>query len=98
MLCWVIDRRCDTSAGSVSKRSGLLQIEELQAEESQLRTDAGQGDSQQPAVHDLLAKLALSSPEETEQALSELLTATASARYSTQNCCNRHDTQSCRCA
>lgn len=57
-----------------------LQIEELQAQESELRSDASQGDGQLPAVHALLSQLALSSPEETEQALSELLTAAAGSR------------------
>lgn len=57
-----------------------LQIEEIQAQESQLRTDSSQGDGQAPAVHALLSQLALSSPEETEQALSELLSAAAGSR------------------
>lgn len=57
-----------------------MQIEELQAQESQLRADAGQADGQIPAVHALLSQLALSSPEETEQALSELLNAAADSR------------------
>lgn len=57
-----------------------LQIEELQAQESQLRADAGQGDDQIPAVHALLSQLALASPEETEQALAELLHAAADSR------------------
>ena len=69
-----------------------VQIEELQAQESQLRADAGQGDDQIPAVHALLSQLALASPEETEQALAELLHAAADSRCSC-SCSRQHAQQ-----
>jgi len=54
-----------------------VQIEELQAQESQLRSSEADGHG---AVSALLQKLGSSSPEETQEALQQLLNAAAASR------------------
>ncbi len=54
-----------------------MQIEELQAQESQLRSSEADGHG---AVSALLQKLGSSSPEETQEALQQLLNAAAASR------------------
>ncbi len=54
-----------------------VQIEELQAQESQLRSSEADGHG---AVSALLQQLGSSSPEETQEALQQLLNAAAASR------------------
>ena len=57
-----------------------MQIEELQAQESQLRAaDMSQGQDHRP-ISALLMQLGSSTPEETQEALQELLQAAAAAK------------------
>ena len=54
-----------------------MQIEELQSQESQLRALEAEGHG---AVSALLQQLGSSTPEETQEALQQLLTAAAASR------------------
>ena len=56
-----------------------MQIEELQAQESQLRAQEAEGQGNE-AIQALLMQLGSSSPEETRDALQQLLTAAATSR------------------
>ena len=56
-----------------------MQIEELQAQESQLRAQETEGQGSE-AIQALLMQLGSSSPEETRDALQQLLTAAATSR------------------
>ncbi len=56
-----------------------MQIEELQAQESQLRSVEAEGQGTGP-VSALLLQLGSSSPEDTQQALQELLNAAAASK------------------
>jgi len=57
-----------------------VQIEELQAQESQLRSSEADGHG---AVSALLQQLGSSSPEETQEALQQLLNAAAASKWVT---------------
>ena len=56
-----------------------VQIEELQAQESQLRAAEAEGQGH-GAISDLLLQLGSSTPEETQEALHQLLIAAAAAK------------------
>ena len=78
---------CDacTLQSLISLTAFALQIEELQAQESQLRSQEAEGqDGQQIAA--LLMHLGSSSPEETRDALQQLLTAAAASRQVLSSC------------
>ena len=62
------------------RRHCVVQIEELQAQESQLRAaDAEEGHGHKPILA-LLLQLGSSTPEKTQEALQELLQAAAAAK------------------
>lgn len=58
----------------------MVQIEELQAQESQLRAADAEGGQGHGPISALLLQLGSSTPEETQDALQELLQAAAVAK------------------